>query len=1088
MARCIAQTQILARPLPCNVRPAVSRLLFLIFSLALTGCLTVHVDAPVSGATVTIAPLESREEPVIAARTSSSAEMSAVFGAAFWETLPDTTRASLFGHVAIPDDLLIDDALYVVTASGGSIESAMGEDARENGAEIHGLFTGAQLQYTEVFLSPLTDALYRSLESDLAALTPATILSFLDQRSGTLSLAAGQDQLSYDSLIQSREAITFESRAMDEYVNIIEEPLGDESALEEHLQELLEVPDNSALTQVASAILQIARAGNNPVTSTDDVLSIFKKVAAEVDRLATWTVLEPERTSNPATRIRMTLTDGSSATLALRYIQEEARSAGFIARDGGNRAAGDAATFTASTNNGGAGRAVFNMYNNGRAVPDDTRVQQLRALLSADGADVDVVRFSDPDLFYQYSQRYQQLAWFGHGGPQGLELAAFTDQQLYHAIKRRYPSDELVSIDSAFTFSRDAEGNLDFRREYTPLIRPALLEQVGFGPGSGDDSRALFFESCGVFDGDFVGGTIASAAHNAGWPNVLGFSINPYLDTGWLGFADIATGTYQTRVDLFWQRHIAQHKSVLASLMTANDADIDAAPLACAYATIVSGDDVETVDQTECPEIIQRGAWLTDLRLSLSPTTIEAGASSTFTATVVSSYPIFDVELLALASGVSGVALFEESYVDSGDAVLSSDSIVRIGPLEEAFGIAGNYSVQLSVKDPFVPGAIVDIAQRGLTVTAPAETPPPHQPPEDDLPPEAPPIEEPPPEPEDPPGDDVPVIPPVEPPGDPAPVNNAPLLVADQVDTALPRNKTIAIRVCSDVDGYARHQYFVETADGWESALNRSVDLEDTVDVEVAACVAYLEADHDDFNGYNVDIRIVDGVHDLETTLAADKASTRLQFDTRLDEEELDDDASKPEKFDGADGVDFMLTGATESNDPSDGVIGYFEFEAEYDDGREEKVVVDEGEIYREKVPTVAEHDPSGNRVFMYAEYVARRSDSFDAEIWVGAEDNDVFPSTYELRVRRGEKARFVFRDDGGKRIDKPYLVRDVSSGKVAELRANDHRVRIDDYTTALDIDTTTLSDDSYIFWVLVENWKTNERAAFLQLKLIIVD
>jgi uncharacterized protein (DUF885 family) len=151
----------------------------------LSGCFQAQVYGPVAAASFTVSDL--RDEGVIHIQLGAPpvAATRTIVGEERWDDLGATRQLWLVGIVQSNFSSFEDDALYLVTASGGEDTDADG-DGQINSSYApvdgrwHAILTGAQLKSRGVLITPLSEALYQWLLEDIPTLTDAQIRINLD--------------------------------------------------------------------------------------------------------------------------------------------------------------------------------------------------------------------------------------------------------------------------------------------------------------------------------------------------------------------------------------------------------------------------------------------------------------------------------------------------------------------------------------------------------------------------------------------------------------------------------------------------------------------------------------------------------------------------------------------------------------------------------------------------------------------------------------------------------------------------------------------------------------------------------------------
>jgi serine protease len=153
--------------------------------LLASGCLHVQLYGPVSDAVITVAPLRDRNAIVFQARSWGDLAARSALGAEYWDTLADHLQLIWLGSTPTNDDVLEDSTLYLVTAFDGFDEDVNLDGERDAQAtavfgQWHAVLTGRQVRSLSGKVSPLTEAVYRSLELSLDELSDTEVLAALD--------------------------------------------------------------------------------------------------------------------------------------------------------------------------------------------------------------------------------------------------------------------------------------------------------------------------------------------------------------------------------------------------------------------------------------------------------------------------------------------------------------------------------------------------------------------------------------------------------------------------------------------------------------------------------------------------------------------------------------------------------------------------------------------------------------------------------------------------------------------------------------------------------------------------------------------
>jgi uncharacterized protein (DUF885 family) len=227
--------------------------------LLLAGCFQAQLNGPVSGATITVTDLRDGS-PVYARAQSSTAEFGvSTYGQQTWDELGPALRLWLLGIFALDTGQLDDNRLYLVTASGGADTDA-DRDGQEDEAytevlgDWHAIMSGAALKSVGPKVSPLTEAVYQWLLTDLITLSDGQLRYNLDR--AALALVAdvdGENGVNYlDVLLWSRLFDQGALLANATTLNLVASSVVEAGPAEERLNRSLELVglevDRNALT------------------------------------------------------------------------------------------------------------------------------------------------------------------------------------------------------------------------------------------------------------------------------------------------------------------------------------------------------------------------------------------------------------------------------------------------------------------------------------------------------------------------------------------------------------------------------------------------------------------------------------------------------------------------------------------------------------------------------------------------------------------------------------------------------------------------------------------------------------------------
>lgn len=163
----------------------LARVAFVTLPALLQGCLFVELYGPVTGATVTIAPLRGGDPLVENASSYSQEQTEAAFGAADWAELPEVEKLQFMGAVDLPRDDFEKRKYYLVTATGGLDYDYNTDQQRDGQGEPilgtwHAILRGSHLRGMPR-ISVMTEAIYQYLLPDLDDMSDAELARALDE-------------------------------------------------------------------------------------------------------------------------------------------------------------------------------------------------------------------------------------------------------------------------------------------------------------------------------------------------------------------------------------------------------------------------------------------------------------------------------------------------------------------------------------------------------------------------------------------------------------------------------------------------------------------------------------------------------------------------------------------------------------------------------------------------------------------------------------------------------------------------------------------------------------------------------------------
>lgn len=161
------------------------RVLCLVFTVVLSGCVHVQLNSSVSGATIRLARLDAPEQTLLEQHSTAPDFAIQQLGLNAWQQLGGFEQLLWLGHGILPVPDLDDDAIYLLTASGGQDEDGNLDNEKDQvGTAVegtwHALLTGRQIINNRARVSTLTEAVYRYLEPELERMDDQVLLQTLD--------------------------------------------------------------------------------------------------------------------------------------------------------------------------------------------------------------------------------------------------------------------------------------------------------------------------------------------------------------------------------------------------------------------------------------------------------------------------------------------------------------------------------------------------------------------------------------------------------------------------------------------------------------------------------------------------------------------------------------------------------------------------------------------------------------------------------------------------------------------------------------------------------------------------------------------
>lgn len=250
------------------VMKACARLLLLVApGLFLAGCLHAQLNGSVAGANITVAEL--RNPGVVVSSTVSSDEASniALYGEEAWAGWNAVARHWLLGIFFADATVIDEDALYLVTASGG-LETDLDRDLQVDSSptpvshDWRAIMSGEQLLAIGSSVSALTEAAFRWIEADIDELSDTALLDRLD--AAAVGLVGDTNE---DGVIDYGDVVSW-TRIFDAQSTFS----GDFARLNEFSLALVNGSTESELNELAAAIM-----------AAGDDSDYWRQLASEID-------------------------------------------------------------------------------------------------------------------------------------------------------------------------------------------------------------------------------------------------------------------------------------------------------------------------------------------------------------------------------------------------------------------------------------------------------------------------------------------------------------------------------------------------------------------------------------------------------------------------------------------------------------------------------------------------------------------------------------------------------------------------------------------------------------------------------------
>ena len=188
--------------------PVLTRLLAaaLLTSL-LGGCFQTNLGGTTGGTRLTVAPLREPGTVVAEATTLEPADWIATLGQTAWDDTPAALKLLSLGTAAIDTDAIDPDALYLLTATGGTDYAPGGSNDLSDSPEVvqgswHAIARGQRILARNLQISALTEASYRQIRERLDLLTDSQVMEQLDATARLLTNDVDRDDhLDHDDVL-----------------------------------------------------------------------------------------------------------------------------------------------------------------------------------------------------------------------------------------------------------------------------------------------------------------------------------------------------------------------------------------------------------------------------------------------------------------------------------------------------------------------------------------------------------------------------------------------------------------------------------------------------------------------------------------------------------------------------------------------------------------------------------------------------------------------------------------------------------------------------------------------------------------------
>lgn len=173
----------------------------------LSGCFQTNLGGTTGSTVLTVAPLREPGAIVAEATTLGPDDWIATLGDMGWNDIPDALKLLSLGTAEIDTAAIDPEALYLVTASGGTDYAPDGRADLSGAPEVvqgswHAIASGRRILERNMQVSALTEASYRQIRERLDLLTDSQVMQQLDAAARLLIDDVNRDdQLDHDDVL-----------------------------------------------------------------------------------------------------------------------------------------------------------------------------------------------------------------------------------------------------------------------------------------------------------------------------------------------------------------------------------------------------------------------------------------------------------------------------------------------------------------------------------------------------------------------------------------------------------------------------------------------------------------------------------------------------------------------------------------------------------------------------------------------------------------------------------------------------------------------------------------------------------------------